>query len=88
MEAMRNIYSRFGEARKIFAIGLSTGANSIANILGFEGEKTFITAAVSFQPMMDMTKWSKHIKSSLFGIYSLAIAHRISTVGRENYPMI
>ena len=51
---MKNIYDRYGRNRKIYALGISYGANNIANVLGYEGDASFITAAVSFQPIIDM----------------------------------
>jgi hypothetical protein len=34
---MRDVYERYGEGRKVFAIGSSFGGNNIGNIMGFEG---------------------------------------------------
>ena len=45
---MHDIYERFGKGRKNYALGISYGANNIANILAYEGQSTFIDAAVSF----------------------------------------
>ena len=47
-EVMHDIYERFGKGRKNYALGISYGANNIANILAYEGQSSFIDAAVSF----------------------------------------
>ena len=87
---MKNVYNRFGKNREIYAIGISYGANNIANILGYEGDSSFITAAVSFQPIIDMNKWPEHMRKSGLGIYDFSIGAKInlSVCNKPNTEMM
>ena len=49
------------------------GANNLTNMLGFEGEKTFITAACAIQPHIKYWNWPKHFERSFFGVYNKVI---------------
>ena len=73
-EVMHSIYKRFGKGRKNYALGVSYGANNIANILAKEGSSSFIDAAVSFQPVIEMNKWPQQLKWSGLGVYNYSIA--------------
>ena len=72
LEVMTSVYERYPN-RKVFAVGASMGGNNLTNLLGFEGENTFITAACAIQPHVKYWNWPDHFKKSFFGIYNIAI---------------
>lgn len=43
-DVMKYVFDKYPN-RKVFAVGASMGANNLTNLLGFEGEKTIVTAA-------------------------------------------
>ena len=44
-EPMAHVYHNFGYDRKCFALGLSMGANILANMLGHLGDECFLDGA-------------------------------------------
>jgi len=47
LESMHYVFKKYAEPynRKVFALGLSTGANKVAHLMGNPDESSFITAA-------------------------------------------
>ena len=57
--------------RKVFALGVSLGANILTNMMGFRGDKCKLTAAVAFVPPI---KFDGHrLKTQLGGSYDAAL---------------
>ena len=75
LDPMRYIYEKYCKQtqRKCFAVGCSMGANILANILGYEGESSFITAACVVQAPIKKWKCAKAIKNNFYGIYDKAL---------------
>lgn len=71
LEAMNYIYDTYvkDQHKQVFAVGLSKGAHHLTNILGYEGEKCFLTAAFVIQCPMKLWETVSYVHTSLFGVY-------------------
>ena len=90
LDPMKYIYEKYCKPndRKCFAIGCSMGANILANILGYEGTSSFITAACVVQAPIKKWKCAKAIKNNFYGIYNKALGQGINDIVLQHEPML
>jgi hypothetical protein len=68
LEVLHSIHTRYADA-KIFCVGYSLGANMLLKLLGEQGEKSFITAAVAVSAPMELAVAAKTINQGTAKIY-------------------
>jgi predicted alpha/beta-fold hydrolase len=87
LEPMKYIHHKY-ERKKMFAVGCSMGGNILANVLGYEGENSFIKAACVVQAPVKQWECQYSIENSLFGLYNLALGKNIFDIYLENEPVL
>lgn len=53
------------------------GANLLANLLGHEGDNSFIEAACVVQAPINMPETGKNMETSFFGIYNRVLGNKV-----------
>ena len=79
LEPMKYIYEKYCRPhnRKAFAMGCSMGAGILGNLLGHEGENTFLEAATFVNPPMKLLICESSIRNSMFGAYNTALGKNL-----------
>lgn len=77
IEPMEYVTKRYGGESKIFAFGVSLGANLLANMLGQPDLPLRIDAAVCFEAPMILTECFEIVLYSLWGFYNRSLGKNL-----------
>jgi len=75
-EPMKHIYDKYCKDfnRQVFGIGCSMGGNILGNMLGFEGQECYLTAACIVAAPMKKRFCEDAIRNNLYGFWDYALA--------------
>lgn len=90
LEPMRFVYEKYCEKEKrpTFAIGVSMGANILANLIGFEGENCFLSGAFICQAPIMKWKCVEPIRRNAFGFYNYVLGSNLNEVMMRHEPIV
>jgi predicted alpha/beta-fold hydrolase len=80
LEPMKYYHEKYGKNKKSMAIGCSMGAIILANLMGHEGENSFIDAACIMQAPIKQWESAEQLKTACFGAYDRTLGHYLKEV--------
>jgi predicted alpha/beta-fold hydrolase len=90
LESMTYVYERYckDHNRKVFAVGLSTGANILTHLMAKVGNDTFITAASALCIPGDLKLCVKELPKTMRGFYNRMVGTVTHDLIKEHFEVM